>query len=98
MADDDFKNRFSAARAHRRDVIEERGREVYKFCFNGREAEWDDRVKNNMDGEEIFSDFPATVAFAGEGEDRSLVVTNFALAEFSAMGTPAPALLKATWP
>lgn len=43
-------------------------------------------------------DFPATVAFAGEGEDRSLVVTNFALAEFSAMGTPAPALLKATWP
>lgn len=43
-------------------------------------------------------DFPATVAFSGEGEDRSLVVTNFALAEFSAMGTPAPALLKATWP
>jgi sugar lactone lactonase YvrE len=43
-------------------------------------------------------DFPATVAFAGEGEDRSLVVTNFALAEFSAMGTPTPALLKASWP
>lgn len=43
-------------------------------------------------------DFPATVAFAGEGEDRSLVVTNFALAEFSAMGTPTPRLLKATWP
>lgn len=68
MADDDFKNRFSAARAHRRDVIEERGREVYKFCFNGREAEWDDRVKNNMDGEEIFSDFPATVAEEFYGE------------------------------
>jgi sugar lactone lactonase YvrE len=43
-------------------------------------------------------DFPATVAFAGEGEDRPVVVTNFALAEFSAMGTPTPSLLKATWP
>lgn len=43
-------------------------------------------------------DFPATVAFAGDGDERSLVVTNFALAEFSAMGTPSPALLQATWP
>ncbi len=65
---DEFKKRFGAARAHRREFIEQAGREVYKFCFNGRESEWDDRVKGDREGEEIFTDFPATIAedFYGE--------------------------------
>lgn len=40
-------------------------------------------------------DYPASLAFAGDG---SLVVTSFALGEFFAMGTPAPALVRVTLP
>jgi len=65
---DEFKERFSAARAHRREFIQEAGREVYKFCFNGREGEWDERPRKDKEGEEIFTDFPATVAEEFYGE------------------------------
>ena len=62
---DDFEYRFGAAKAHRRDEVEDDAREIYKFCFNGRESEWD-RAKrkrsNNNSAEEIFTDVPATVA------------------------------------
>lgn len=68
MADDEFKRRFSVARAHRRQHVEEDGREVYKFCFNGREQEWDDRTKYSDDPEEIFTEAAATVAEEFYGE------------------------------
>jgi hypothetical protein len=66
--DDEFKKRFNAAKTHRRSHIDDDGREVYKFCFNGRESEWDNVQRRDDVPEEIFSDFPATVAedFAGE--------------------------------
>jgi len=68
MSDDEFKQRFSAARAHRRQYVEEDAREIYKFCFNGREQEWDNRSQNSDDPEEIFTDAAANVAeeFTGE--------------------------------
>ncbi|WP_120636030.1 portal protein [Ruegeria sp. EL01] len=68
MADDEFKQRFSVARAHRRQQVEEDGREIYKFCFNGREQEWDDRTKYSDDPEEIFTEAAATVAEEFYGE------------------------------
>lgn len=67
---DEFAKRLAAAKAHRREYIEDAGREVYKFCFNGREIEWDERAtyRNNQEPEEIFSDFPATIAEEFHGE------------------------------
>lgn len=65
---DEFAKRFSAAKAHRRERVEEEGREVYKFCFNGRESEWDENVRSNDDAEEIFTDIVATVAEEFHGE------------------------------
>lgn len=65
---DEFKQRFTLAKRHRVETIENAGaREVYKFCFNGRESEWDGRTVN-ADPEEIFTDIPAMVAenFYGE--------------------------------
>jgi hypothetical protein len=48
--------------------------------------------------EPVFSgsplDFPATVAFGGEGDERALYVTSFALGSFLGGGTPAPALVR----
>lgn len=65
---DEFKRRLSAAKKHRSESLEGEGREVYKYCFNGREEEWDSRVSRNDDADEIFTDFPSTIAeeFAGE--------------------------------
>lgn len=66
---DDFESRFSAAKATRRDYIQDASREVYKFAFNGRETEWDDRQRSkDNEPEEIFTDAVATVAeeFFGE--------------------------------
>lgn len=39
-------------------------------------------------------DFPATVAFAGEGEERALYVTSFGLAKYLAGEVPSPALVR----
>lgn len=68
MADDEFKIRFSAAKAQRKVLIDGVGREIYKFCFNGREGEWDRSMGPNYEPEEIFTDIPATLAedFSGE--------------------------------
>jgi hypothetical protein len=65
---DEFKKRYNAAKAHRRDYIDSAGREAYKFCFNGREIEWNTSTRRDDVPEEIFTDFPATVAedFCGE--------------------------------
>lgn len=65
---DEFDRRFAAAKAHRRQHVEEDGREVYKFCFNGREREWDDRVGYKDEPEEIFVETPGEVAeeFSGD--------------------------------
>lgn len=67
---DEFAKRLAAARAHRREYIEDAAREVYKFCFNGRESEWDDRVayRKDREPEEIFTDFPAMIAEEFHGE------------------------------
>lgn len=65
---DDFKERFEAAKKHRKEQIEDQAREVYKFCFNGREIEWDAVVKYNQDPEEIFTDDPAVIAEEFYGE------------------------------
>lgn len=65
---DEFAKRFAAARAHRKEYIEDAGREVYKFCFNGREVEWDDAYGRDKTPEEIFSDFPAMIAEEFHGE------------------------------
>lgn len=65
---DEFAKRLSAAKAHRREYIEDAGREVYKFCFNGRETEWDETFRKDREAEEIFSDFPATIAEEFHGE------------------------------
>ena len=67
---DEFAKRFASARAHRREYIEDAAREVYKFCFNGRESEWDDRTtyRKDREPEEIFSDFPAMIAEEFHGE------------------------------
>lgn len=64
---DEFKQRFNAAKADRQHV-EPIAREIYKFCFNGREAEWDRTQKQGQEAEEIFTDAPATIAedFYGE--------------------------------
>lgn len=65
---DEFQKRFSAAKAHRREYMEMSGREVYKFCFNGREREWDNTARRDDEPEEIFSDVFSTVAeeFGGD--------------------------------
>jgi hypothetical protein len=65
---DEFGNRFSAAKQIRQAQIEGPAREVYKFCFNGRETEWDATQPKTYDPEEIFTDVPATLAedFYGE--------------------------------
>lgn len=65
---DEFKKRFSAARAIRRAQIEDKAREVYKFCFNGRETEWDEKTKTDDDAEEVFTDIVASIAeeFSGD--------------------------------
>jgi hypothetical protein len=57
---DEFGNRFSAAKQIRQAQIEGPAREVYKFCFNGRETEWDATQPKTYDPEEIFTDVPAT--------------------------------------
>jgi hypothetical protein len=83
--DEEFKQRFADARAHRRQYVEEDGREVYKFCFNGREQEWDDRSKNSDDPEEIFIESAATVAEEFYGELFSTMTPeNSPWAEFEA--------------
>lgn len=65
---DDFKQRFNAAKAQRQQLIDGAGREIYKFLFNGRESEWDRVTPADYQPEEIFTDFPATMAedFGGE--------------------------------
>lgn len=66
---DEFARRLQLAKTHRRNSLDGEGRECYKFCFNGRESEWDGRSSaSNEDADEIFTDFPSTVAedFAGE--------------------------------
>ncbi len=65
---DDFKTRFQAAKTERQIHQEGRGREVYKFCFNGREREWDDTGKKTSDPEEIFTDRAAVIAEEFHGE------------------------------
>ncbi|MBL4898134.1 MAG: hypothetical protein JKX76_00670 [Colwellia sp.] len=59
---DEFDIRFAQAKAHRRQFVEEDAREVYKFCFNGREAEWDGKASAADDPDEIFVEAPGTVA------------------------------------
>jgi len=68
MAQDEFDRRFKAAEQHRRERMGSEAREVYKFCFNGREREWDNNTKFSDEPEEIFTDYPATIAedFYGE--------------------------------
>ena len=39
-------------------------------------------------------DFPASLAFGGEGEDRALYVTSFGLARYLAGEVPSPALVR----
>lgn len=65
---DEFAQRFAAAKSHRQEFIETAGREAYKFCFNGREAEWDRRVRKDAQPEEIFADAVADVAEEFYGE------------------------------
>lgn len=66
---DEFKQRYHAARAQRREWMDEAGREAYKFCFNGREHEWDERPRGpDNEPEEIFTDAVATVAEEFYGE------------------------------
>ncbi|MEZ4295860.1 MAG: SMP-30/gluconolactonase/LRE family protein [Polyangiaceae bacterium] len=43
-------------------------------------------------------DFPASLAFAGQGADRALYVTSFGLGEFLAGGNPKPAIVKVKLP
>lgn len=64
---DEFKQRFEAAKTARQ-PIEGSYREIYKFCFNGRESEWDRVSKPDQDPEEIFTDVPSTVAEDFHGE------------------------------
>lgn len=65
---DEFKKRYTAAKNERKQLIDGAGREIYKFCFNGREAEWDNVISKDQEPEEIFTDVPSTLAedFAGE--------------------------------
>lgn len=63
---DEFQKRFSSAKSHRKDTIEQDAREVYKFCFNGREREWDESTGG--DAEEIFADAVATINEDFHGE------------------------------
>lgn len=66
--EDEFDKRFSAAKTHRASRLDEEGREIYKFAFNGREIEWDGRRGQRNDPEEIFADAVSEVAeeFTGE--------------------------------
>lgn len=64
---DEFKQRFEAAKSARK-PIEGPAREIYKFCFNGRESEWDARSPVDQEPEEIFTDVPSTVAEDFHGE------------------------------
>lgn len=83
--DSEFKRRFAAARAHRRQHVEEDAREIYKFCFNGREREWDDRSSVSDEPEEIFIEAAATVAEEFYGELFSTMTPeNSPWAEFEA--------------
>lgn len=89
---DEFKRRFSAAKACRKGRFEDDAREAYMFCFNGRESEWDDTVRaNDAEPEEIFTDAVASVAedFAGELFD-TLTPENMPWIEFEA-GNPTEA-------
>lgn len=65
---DEFAQRLSIAKKHRQEYIDEAAREVYKFCFNGRETEWDGSKRRDDEPEEIFADDPGTISeeFAGE--------------------------------
>lgn len=68
---DEFDRRLKVAKQHRKEELDGAGREIYKFCFNGRQTEWDGahRRRGRDDNEdEIFTDFASTVAedFAGE--------------------------------
>ncbi len=62
----DFETRFRAAKLQRKQDFEEEAREAYKFCFNGREIEWD--RKTDGDPEEIFADDISTIAEEFYGE------------------------------
>lgn len=67
--EDEFSRRFSAAKAHRSEYMEETAREIYKFCFNGREREWDGaKNRTDYDADEIFADLIPTVAEEFHGE------------------------------
>jgi hypothetical protein len=88
MGKDEFDNRFAVARAHRRQYVEEDAREVYKFCFNGREGEWDGKATTSNDPEEIFIESPGTVAEDFYGDLFSTMTPeNTPWAEFEA-GNP----------
>lgn len=65
---DEFDRRFSVAKSHRKQHVEEDGREVYKFCFNGREREWDNNSSYKDEPEEIFVETPGEEAeeFSGD--------------------------------
>lgn len=67
---DEFQKRYNAARSVRKERIELEGREVYRYCFNGRESEWDDtrKTRGDQDPEEIFTDAASTVAEEFYGE------------------------------
>ncbi|MFY0633676.1 MAG: hypothetical protein JXQ91_07685 [Vannielia sp.] len=67
MNDDEFKSRLSAAKSTRMGYIKDASREVYKYCFNGREQEWDMGSKG-QEPDEIFTDFPAVIAEEFHGE------------------------------
>ena len=86
---DDFSRRFAEAKKVRAGAVNDDGREVYKFCFNGREAEWDERIKRTDDDpDEIFTDQPATIAQDFYGELFSTMTPeNAPWAEFEA-GNP----------
>ena len=66
--DDEFKQRFRAAKSARGEGIETEGYEVYKFCFNGREDEWSGKSGRYREPEEVFADIVAGVAedFTGD--------------------------------
>lgn len=69
MAQDEFSTRFAAAKSIRTELLEKDGRQVYKYCFNGRECEWDGvGSKKHSDPEEIFASDVAEFAedFYGE--------------------------------
>lgn len=89
--DDEFKKRLTAAKTQRKMLMEGVGREVYKFCFNGREVEWDRTTRVEYEPAEIFTDFPSTLAEDFSGELFSTMMPeNATWVEYEA-GTAIPA-------